>query len=296
MPQKKNVFKEFHQKTSAWLKAIKLSTWFILTIIIYACGTTLMNIWAGKTYGVGNVIPESWGWTTGSMFPITTGGTIISWLVFACMDIVTEIWGKKTAYKVIFSMAVVNVVFSLIGWLVAYIPPSGTIFDNNMSIPGALNLLIGYSGGLTVRMAVASVIAFIIGSYFNTKIFDNMHKKAKKEQSKLSFILRAVVSTVIGQLLDNSIFMILTFAPIHLTMAEKPWAELFTCIGMTTLLECAIEALYDFAFVSHFVNFLKDRKIEEQKAQQTHSFLNAGTFSVTPENTPEDESEKKGKE
>lgn len=246
------------------LKNIDLNTYFIFLIVIYVCGTTLMNIWAGKTFGAGNVIPSEWNWTTKNMFPITTGGTIISWLVFACMDIITEIWGKKVAYRVIIAMAIINVVFSLIGWIVAVIPPNSNIFQGEMSLTGALNLIIGYGGGLTVRMSIASVIAFICGSYFNTKIFDNLHKKAKDEKSKASFIFRAVISTIIGQLLDNGIFMLVTFMPISLTLGEKPWGELFTCIGMTTLIECVIEAIFDIVFVSHFVNHLKLKKEQEK--------------------------------
>lgn len=46
----------------------------------------MQNILAVKTFG-------------NSMIAITTGGTLISWLVFACMDVVTEIWGKKEQYK-----------------------------------------------------------------------------------------------------------------------------------------------------------------------------------------------------
>ena len=246
------------------LKQVKMTTWLLIFLIIYASGTILMNIWAGKTYGVGNVIPSSWNWTTKNSFPITTGGTIISWLVFACMDIITEIWGKNFAKKTFIVMAVVNVIFSLVGWLVAFIPDSSTIFDNNMSVVGALNLVIGYSGGLTVRMAICSVIAFLIGSYANTKIMDLMRIKSKNQISKVSFIFRAVVSTIIGQLLDNSIFMILCFAPINLTLAEKPWGELFTCIGMTTLIEVVLEGLFDIIFVSHFVKFLKENKKEQK--------------------------------
>lgn len=239
------------------LKQVKLETYFIILLVIYASGTILMNIWAGKTFGVGNIIPSEWNWTTKTMFPITTGGTIISWLVFACMDLITEIWGKKTSIKVFVSLGICNVIFSLIGWLVAFIPPDQTIFDGNIDLVGAINLVIGYGGGLTVRMAVGSIIAFLLGSYINTKIMDIMKSKAKNQTSKVSFTIRCIVSTIIGQLIDNGIFMLITFAPINLTLGEKPFGELFTCIGMTTLLECGIEALFDIVFVSHFAIFLK---------------------------------------
>jgi len=250
------------KKIKETLEKTKLNTYLIIFLIIYAAGTTLMNIWAGKTFGIGNIIPSEWNWTTGTMFPITTGGTIISWLVFACMDIITEIWGKKFSYKVIICMAIINVLFSLTGWLVSYISPNETIFDGNVSLVGSLNLIIGYGGGLTLRMSIASVIAFIIGSYFNTLIFDKMHKKDKKE-NKISFIIRAVLSTIIGQLLDNTIFMFVAFSPLNLTLGEKPILEILTCIGMTSIIEIVLEGLFDIIFVSHFINFIKQTHIDE---------------------------------
>lgn len=211
----------------------------ILLVItgFYLCGTIIQNLFASKTVTFGAVC--------------FTGGTLISWLVFACLDIITEVWGKKTATTIFTLGAVFNIFFSLVGALLDILPGTNGV---------GVNSLFNLTSGVSLRIAIASPIAFIIGSYVNTLIMHKMKENDAKKTS-LTFILRASLSTLIGQLLDNGIFFILAFAPFLKWGAGlfTSWKTVFTLIITITLIEFILETLVA-PFTLKVVNKIKGIK------------------------------------
>ena len=67
------------------------------------------------------------------------------------------------------------------------------------------------------RIVIGSITAFLIGNYVNTQIMHVMRKNSKDENNSLRFMARAVLSTLFGQLIDNGLFYIISFAPIRNT-------------------------------------------------------------------------------
>ena len=221
-------------------KKNKLSTLFIIIVSFYMVGSIMQNILAVKTFGT-------------ETFAITTGGTIIAWAVFMSMDIITEIWGKKKSILCFWVSALISLFFTAIAWICIAIP------GNNAFVGSAYEVVLGTGW----RIAIASIIAFILGNYVNTWIMYIMRVKSKDSKNSKGFILRAVLSSLLGQLVDNIIFDVLAFAPIGIASTiEQPWLTLLQIIGFTTLIEVGVEALIS-PLTAFFVAKLKDLKVKE---------------------------------
>lgn len=213
----------------------KLINWLIVITAFYVTGSVLQNILAVKTFG--NIL-----------FAVTTGGTLISWLVFACMDVITEVYGKKKAILTFTGSALLNICFNIVCWIAIAIP--GT----NDFVGSAYSTVLGTGW----RIAIGSIIAFLLGNYINTQIMYLMKKHSKNPDKSLGFIGRAITSTFFGQLVDNGLFYLISFAPLGITgTVENPWQMIGTLVLCTTILETLIESVVS-PLTAKFVKYLKN--------------------------------------
>lgn len=213
----------------------KLINWLIVITAFYVTGSVLQNILAVKTFG--NIL-----------FAVTTGGTLISWLVFACMDVITEVYGKKRAILTFTGSALLNICFNIVCWVAIAIP--GT----NDFVGSAYSTVLGTGW----RIAIGSIIAFLLGNYINTQIMYLMKKHSKNPDKSLGFIGRAITSTFFGQLVDNGLFYLISFAPLGITgTVENPWQMIGTLVLCTTILETLIESVVS-PLTAKFVKYLKN--------------------------------------
>ena len=213
----------------------KLINWLIVITAFYVTGSVLQNILAVKTFG--NIL-----------FAVTTGGTLISWLVFACMDVITEVYGKKRTILTFTGSALLNICFNIVCWIAIAIP--GT----NDFVGSAYSTVLGTGW----RIAIGSIIAFLLGNYINTQIMYLMKKHSKNPDKSLGFIGRAITSTFFGQLVDNGLFYLISFAPLGITgTVENPWQMIGTLVLCTTILETLIESVVS-PLTAKFVKYLKN--------------------------------------
>lgn len=213
----------------------KLINWLIVITAFYVTGSVLQNILAVKTFG--NIL-----------FAVTTGGTLISWLVFACMDVITEVYGKKRAILTFTGSALLNICFNIVCWVAIAIPGTNDFVGS------------AYSTVLSTgwRIAIGSIIAFLLGNYINTQIMYLMKKHSKNPDKSLGFIGRAITSTFFGQLVDNGLFYLISFAPLGITgTVENPWQMIGTLVLCTTILETLIESVVS-PLTAKFVKYLKN--------------------------------------
>lgn len=212
----------------------KLINWLIVITAFYVTGSVLQNILAVKTFG--NIL-----------FAVTTGGTLISWLVFACMDVITEVYGKKRAILTFTGSALLNICFNIVCWIAIAIP--GT----NDFVGSAYSTVLGTGW----RIAIGSIIAFLLGNYINTQIMYLMKKHSKNPDKSLGFIGRAITSTFFGQLVDNGLFYLISFAPLGITgTVENPWQMIGTLVLCTTSIETVVESIVS-PITAKFVKYLK---------------------------------------
>lgn len=222
------------------LKNIKLTDWLVAITAFYIAGSVLQNILAVKTFGT-------------ELVAITTGGTIISWLVFACMDVITEIWGKKRAIKTFVASAIFNLIFNAICWIAIALPGTSDF------VQGSYSVVLGTGW----RIAIASITAFLLGNYINTQIMHVMRVHSKDENNSKGFIFRAVLSTLFGQLVDNGLFYLMAFAPIGIVgTIENPWSLIGQLVLFTTGIETIVEAIVS-PLTAKFVKHLRSKKEEK---------------------------------
>lgn len=191
-----------------------------LFLSLYSVFTVVQNLFEMKTIGTAELA-------------IMGGGTIVSWIPFIVGDITTEIYGSKKTIKLFTIAGIINLFVVLLAQLVIKLP--GTYPEQNE----AFTLI--FSNGL--RTALASFIAFWVGNYINTNIMSNLKKAAGKKDNSVLLFLRAVLSTVAGQFVDNGLFLIIAFAPIHLSEFEMLWGDILSVTFTGTLLESGIETV-----------------------------------------------------
>lgn len=216
------------------LKNVKPTNWLIVITAFYVAGSILQNILAVKTFGT-------------SVLAITTGGTLISWLVFACMDVITEVFGKRRAILTFVGSAILNIFFNIVCWIAISIPGTSSFIND------AYTTVLGTGW----RIALGSIIAFLLGNYINTQIMYVMKKHSKDSNKSLGFIGRAITSTLFGQLVDNGLFYLIAFAPLGIAgTVENSWQMIGTLVLCTTLIETVVESIVS-PITAKFVKYLK---------------------------------------
>ena len=122
-----------------------------------------------------------------------TAGVLVFPISYVVNDCITEVWGYRRAKLIIWTGFVMNFAFVLLAWLADMIP--GAPYWTNQEGFHALF-------GLAPRVALASFAAFLVGSFLNAYVMSRMKIHAKGRR----FSLRAIASTVAGEVSDSLIF------------------------------------------------------------------------------------------
>ena len=202
-------------------KSMTKYSWFTFLLAVFCVFTVVQNMFETKTIGI-------------ETFALMGGGTIVSWIPFLCNDIITEVWGQRKAVKAFTLAGLLNFFVVCMAQIVIMLP--GTYAEQNVAFEQI------FSNG--VRTAVASLVAFLFGNFVNTVIMVEMKPKDKGKDNGFLFCARAIVSTVVGQYLDNLLFLVIAFAPIGLSVFEMRWVDILTVTLTGTLLEGLIEAAF----------------------------------------------------
>ena len=122
-----------------------------------------------------------------------TGGLIVFPISYIINDCVCEVWGFRKARLLIWTGFAMNFFFVSMGALCDWIP--GAPYWTNEAGFHAIF-------GLAPRVAAASFIAFILGSFANAYVMSKM----KLRDGARHFSWRAILSTIAGESLDSLIF------------------------------------------------------------------------------------------
>ena len=126
-----------------------------------------------------------------------TGAVVIFPLTYVLSDIISEVFGYKWSRKTCYMAFISNLVLAIIGYIVCTMPYPSWWGDSE-----------AYSIVLKAvpRITIASLIAFVIGDLMNDIVFQKMKGKTHK-----GYVIRAIVSSVVGELFDSMIFIPLAF-------------------------------------------------------------------------------------
>ena len=122
-----------------------------------------------------------------------TGGLLVFPVSYIINDCVCEVWGYRKARLLIWTGFAMNFIFVMFGALADFIP-GAPYWDNEDGFHAVF--------GLAPRIAAASFVAFLAGSFINAYVMSRM----KLSSGGRHFSVRAVVSTIFGETADSLIF------------------------------------------------------------------------------------------
>jgi uncharacterized integral membrane protein (TIGR00697 family) len=180
------------------------------------------------------------------------GGTLLFPLSYIFGDILTEVYGYKNSRKVIwlgfFSAFIMSLVFIVVGIL-----PPAPGWENQSAYEAIL--------GSTPRIVLASLVAYLCGSFSNSIIMAKMKILTKGKH----LWTRTIGSTVVGEFIDSTLFILIAFAGV------LPSSLLLTLIASNYIFKTMIEILFT-PITYRIVRFLK--KNEGADVYDTETKLN----------------------
>ena len=216
--------------------------------IVYVAVAVTMNIFCMKALSFG------------TSYILCDGGLLISWGVFLVSNVVVEVWDERTAFFMATFAAIVTFVLMVVGRLIVLMPTLPEYAEQ----ANAFALI--FSNG--PRTIIASVVAFWVGNLVNVHIIYKVKMALEKKGSdnRVWFFLRAAVSTLTGQLVDNAMFMILAFAPIGLSVYEMSWFDIMTAVLSGTVIELVVESCFVPFLTIPLTRWLQKKRKEEAAA------------------------------
>ena len=127
-----------------------------------------------------------------------TAGFLVFPISYIINDVVAEVWGYRKVRLLIWLGFFMNFLVVAIGQLAVFLP-AAPFWKGEEHFD--------FVFGLALRIACASFIAFIIGSFLNAWVMSRM----KISDGGKHFSVRAVVSTLVGETGDSLIFFPIAF-------------------------------------------------------------------------------------
>lgn len=184
--------------------------YFALVGVIFVATLLISNIAAQKLIPVGPFI--------------FTGGILLFPVTYIFGDILTEVYGYARARQVIWAGFGANILMAAFLSLVIALPPAPG-WELQESFAAAL--------GLVPRVVAGSIIAYGVGEFANSFVLAKM----KLLTDGKYLWTRTIGSTLIGQALDTTLFVLIAFAGVF------PGGLLFKAIWSGYLFKVTYEAL-----------------------------------------------------
>ena len=153
-----------------------------------------------------------------------TAGMLVFPLSYIINDCIAEVWGFKKARLIIWMGFLMNFMVVSLGQIAVMIP-AAPFWEGEESF--------NFVFGLAPRIAAASLVAFLVGSFLNAYVMSRMKLLSKGRH----FSLRAVVSTLAGESADSVIFFPIAFAGL------MPAGELLKMMAVQAVLKTVYEIL-----------------------------------------------------
>lgn len=166
-----------------------------------------------------------------------TAGLVVFPISYIINDCIAEVWGFRKARLIIWMGFAMNFMVAALGQL-AVMMPAAPFWEGEEGF--------NFVFGLAPRIAVASLTAFLVGSFLNAYVMSRM----KLASGGKHFSLRAVTSTLVGESADSLIFFPIAFGGL------MPVAELVKMM----ILQALLKTLYEIVILPvtiRVVNYIK---------------------------------------
>lgn len=151
---------------------------YITLLALYCVALVVSNIISNRTFEIGQLMLPS--------------AVIVFPIIYIINDVMTECYGFKMASKAIWTAFGLNLM-AVIFFNIAVNLPTTTDYSS-------YNIVLGN----TLKPLVASVLAYLVGSFVNAKVMDVL-------RNHKSLMLRCVLSTLLGETVDAVIFISIMF-------------------------------------------------------------------------------------
>ncbi|OFQ10662.1 hypothetical protein HMPREF2953_06185 [Staphylococcus sp. HMSC072E01] len=215
---------------------------FIVMVLMYRCfGKQGLIAWVA----IGTIIANIQVIKTVDIFGISaTLGNVMFASIYLATDILNDIYGRKVAKRAVwlgFSSTLVMIIVMQMS--LHFIPAPEDISQK------ALSTIFD----LVPRIALGSIIAYIIGQHVDVFIF-SMIKKVF--QSDKTFIIRAYGSTVLSSIIDTALFVTIAF------IGTLPASVVFE-IFITTYVLKLVSTVFNVPFGYIAKSFYRNGKIQK---------------------------------
>lgn len=166
------------------MKNTSVSVPFLLLGILFCVCLIVSNLLETKIIQVGTIT--------------ITAGFLVFPVSYIINDCIAEVWGFRRARLIIWTGFAMNFLMLAV-FRLAMALPAAPFWEGEAAFR--------FVFGLAPRIAVASLLAFLTGSFLNAYIMSRM----KIASAGRNFSARAVLSTVIGESADSAIFFPLAF-------------------------------------------------------------------------------------
>ncbi len=163
----------------------RVSVLFMFAGILFAICLLIANILATKIILIG-----SWA---------APAGVLIFPIAYILNDVIVEVWGYDKARLIIWAGFAVNLL-AVLFFSLAIVVPAAPFWTNQDAFATIL--------GSTPRIILASLMAYLIGSFLNAYVMSKMKVLMKGKE----FSVRAILSTLVGETADSLIFITIAFA------------------------------------------------------------------------------------
>ena len=188
----------------------KVSSILLTLCVVFVSCIIMSNVLANETLQL-----YKWSLDAGIfLFPIT----------YILSDIFSEVYGYKWSRRVTWMAVTLNLIFSLLILLACKLPHpiwfDGSHFE--LALCGSF------------RIVLASAISYQCGDLINDIIFKNMKKNHSDSKG---FIGRAIVSSLWGECVDSTLFVMIAF------LGTMPFSEIFPMIMMNIICKTGYEVM-----------------------------------------------------
>ncbi len=153
-----------------------------------------------------------------------TCGLLVFPVSYIINDCIAEVWGFAKARIIIWSGFAMNFFVVAMG-LVAVQLPAAPFWEGEEHF--------NFVFGMAPRIVVASLLAFLVGSFLNAYVMSRMKLKSRGRH----FAFRAIASTLVGETADSLIFFPIAFGGV------LGWAELIPLMVAQVVLKSMYEVV-----------------------------------------------------
>lgn len=155
---------------------------------------------------------------------VVTAGLLVFPVSYIINDCIAEVWGFRKARLIIWSGFAMNFFVVALG-LIAVELPAAPFWEGEEGF--------NFVFGMAPRIVVASLLAFLAGSFLNAYVMSRMKVSSQGKR----FSVRAIGSTVVGETADSLIFFPIAFGGVI------AWPELLLMMFVQICLKTLYEIL-----------------------------------------------------